>query len=193
MASWVSIGNAALNKVGSQPITSLTEASKRARLVNSRIKDVLRIVLESHFWNCAKKDVVLSPLVSTPVFKWGYSFQLPVDFLRVKEIHGERPYAIQGQLLLSNDQVINLTYIQNITDPSVLDAQVAEAVALYLAKDICVNLTADQAMRDDLDKQYGLLVNKAKAIDSQDNYPEALQVDTLTDARFGYSGYTRKE
>lgn len=188
MASWVGIANAALSKIGSQPITALTQANTRARLCNERLPEVFKIVLESHFWACAKKQITLSPLADPPVFGWSAAFQLPVDYLRIKSLEDSPPYEIVGKRILSNEATLELTYIYAISDPTQVDTQLSEAVALYLAKDICVRLTEDQGKRDDLDRQYQQMVKRAKTVDSQGSYDQQLDVDSAIESRFSGGG-----
>lgn len=54
------IANGALIRLGSKPITSLTEETGRAKLCNQWINKVRRQALRAHPWNCALKRTVLS-------------------------------------------------------------------------------------------------------------------------------------
>ncbi len=62
MASFVEIGSNALRLLGDDPITSLTEDSERARLVNAIYEEVRNEVTRAAMWNCAKDRQVLACL-----------------------------------------------------------------------------------------------------------------------------------
>ena len=60
MASEVDIANSALNLLGASTISTFTDDSKNARLVNQRYEPVRDRVFRSHAWNCLHKKSSIS-------------------------------------------------------------------------------------------------------------------------------------
>ena len=73
MTSQVDIANYALNKIGGSNITSFTEDSKAARIVNQRYTAARDAVFRAHPWNCLIRRAELAQSTTTPTF--GYSYQ----------------------------------------------------------------------------------------------------------------------
>ena len=74
MASQVEICNSALNMLGANNITSLTEDSKNARLLNQRYVPVRYAVFRSHSWNCLIKRVELAQDTDTPSHEYSKQY-----------------------------------------------------------------------------------------------------------------------
>ena len=58
MASVIEICNSALNQLGANAITALTENSKNGRLCNARYNTVRDAVFRSHPWNSLIKELL---------------------------------------------------------------------------------------------------------------------------------------
>lgn len=79
MTSELDIYNLALTRIGHEPVSSLTEASKgadRCRLHYPAMRDA---VLRAHPWNFAIRRAALAQLSFTPAFEFTYAFALPTD------------------------------------------------------------------------------------------------------------------
>jgi hypothetical protein len=70
MASKVEICNSALNMLGANNITDLTEDSKNARLLNQRYEPIRDAVFRTHAWNCLIKRIELA--ADTDTLKYIY-------------------------------------------------------------------------------------------------------------------------
>ena len=75
MASVVGICNIALNNIGDEKISSLSDNNDRARACDLRYEDVRDAVLRAHPWNCATTRVELAQSTDTPV--WGSATSMP--------------------------------------------------------------------------------------------------------------------
>jgi hypothetical protein len=81
MASKVEICNLAIQNLGGNYITSLTEGSEAAIECNLRFDTARRALLNMHPWNFATRRAALNVDTSAPAFNYLYQFTLPSDFL----------------------------------------------------------------------------------------------------------------
>jgi len=191
-SSWVAVANAALIKLGTSTIISFDDGTKQANLAKLRYEEVRDIVLRMHPWNCAMSRVIMSPLVSTPAFEFSNEFQLPSDLLRVIEIQPvETPYKVEGRKLLADATQLDLKYIYRVTDPTQLDVLCTEAIACYLAYDICYALMQDAGLQDVKWSEFEKVLRRAKHADATEDSESTLQADDWDVARFNSSGLLR--
>ena len=127
MPSKVDICNEALNMLGANTITSLTETTKTATLCNRFIDTEIDYLLRLHRWNSAIKEAAgLSNTGVTPTIGWLYEFVLPSDpfclrVLRVENADEEVDFEVRGRNLYSDHSSIDLMYVARITDPNLFD------------------------------------------------------------------------
>jgi len=181
-SSWVSVANGALSRLGARLIASLDESTPEALRCNSRYEACRDIVLRSHPWGCALKRTTLAAQTTPPDFGWQSSFTLPADCIRIWKVlpEGVR-YEKEGTAILADANALQIRYIRQITDPTQLDALLADAISAYLAYDLCPLFKQDAAERDSLLKQYEFQLRKARSVDSQENGPEAIRAEVFID------------
>ena len=151
--SQTSICNRALQILGYQPISSITDGSRGARAMQRAYQSVLISMLRDNFWNFAIKRASLNASATPPLFGPANSYPLPPDFLDMAPpdqtygvafggyISGPpnvNDYQIEGQSIVS-DQVapINIRYVSSAVTESMFDASFAEAFAALLAVETC--------------------------------------------------------
>ena len=84
MPSDTDVANVALRLIGStNPITSLTDGSDNAKVVNAIYTEVRDDLLRSHLWNFATKRVKLSRLSTDPTFEFDFAYALPTDWAQI--------------------------------------------------------------------------------------------------------------
>ena len=83
MASNVEIANRALQMLGAERITSLTEDSVNARAVNAAFEPVKLAELRKHTWSFAVTRAQLAASATAPLFTKTTSYPLPSDFIRL--------------------------------------------------------------------------------------------------------------
>jgi hypothetical protein len=185
MASWVSISNIALTNLGVKRITSLTEDSAAARVINERYEDVRDAVLRAHPWNCATMQATCNALTTpVPVYTYTTFFQLPSDFLRLVDVEDYgQAYQIQGRRIASNNGTMRITYIQRVDDPNQLDALFVQAMGHRLAWEISESLTKDKNLKVEQWQQYMIVLAEARSIDSQEVGNRELVAEDFTLSR----------
>ena len=187
MASTVEICNIALSNLGDQLITSLTEANARARACNLRFNDTRDAVLRSHPWNCAMSRATLA-VSGTP--DWGYSnsFALPTDCLRVLDVEDpDTEWKIEGRNIVSDGSTIKIRYIAQVTDTTLFDSTLVQAIALKLAWEIAETLTGNIDLKREMWQKYQFAISEARSNDAMEGTPEKIEADEWLLARRGYS------
>lgn len=184
------IANSALSKLGAEPITSLADTSRRAKLVNQQFNPIRKKLLRSHPWNFAIKRSILTADASTPAFEYSTNFILPSDFLRaVREEEKDVDWKIEGQFLVSNDTDFNLVYIADITDPTEFEPTFDELFALNLAYELAYPLVQSLSLKEDLRRELnGFDLKDARSYDAQEGTPEELETNAWLNSRQGFGG-----
>ena len=186
----------ALGRLGAKRLNDLDTDSSieaiHARLQYEQTRDAL---LRSHWWRFASARAELSQDTSSPAFEWDYQFQLPSDFLRMKHLHEDNfspeqittaSYALEGNLLLTNNDEANIRYIKQVTDVTEFDPLFIEALVLQLAVKLVMPLTQDANLRHELNLELEPVMAKIRTIDRQEtNTVRRDDRHTWADARAG--------
>jgi len=182
--SVVDICNNALVRIGSKTITSLSDGDKvstACNLVYSQTRDML---LRQHLWNFSLVRVSLASETPGPSFGFAYSYPLPSEFIRVKEIENNNTiYKIEGGKLLTDDATINLVYVARVEDVSKYDALFTEALILSLASRLSFILIGSNSRDEALKEELKRVLFAAKMVDGQDDTPDSLNPSTFLDAK----------
>lgn len=187
-ASVVSIVNAALIHLGEEPITSLEDDLKAARLANSLFTRVRDIVLEDHTWSDARGLASLALLTSTPTWGWANQFQLPTDFLRlVRTDCPEDNWQIHGRKLLTDASAVNIEYVKRITDPNDMSTMLKEAISARLAAELSLPITRDGARQTAMWQLYERKMDLARHVRSAQRSDDVFVNDTWDTGRIGDS------
>lgn len=186
--SEVSICNSALVKVGAERIIALSDQNERARLCNEQYAKHRDELLRSHPWNFALVRVALSPDGTTPVFDWDNRFALPSDCLRVlKTDLGDdegAAWKVEGRFIVANTDVLNIQYIQKVTDVSKFDPVFSEVLACKIAADISFSLVQNAALKDLLVKEYERKFSLARSFDAQEGQGDRVYADGWLNSRY---------
>jgi hypothetical protein len=185
MSSAVNICNSALIKLGQERINSLDDDNKRARLCKEQYYKVLRRVLRSHPWNFAIKRATLTE--SGDSVTWGEEklYALPSDCVRVYGVEGKYfKYKIEGRYIVTSDGAPNIKYISDDVDEYLYDASFAEAVASWLAADLCYALTQSASLKEGLLREGEFWVSQARSVGAQEQTVDSLQFDDWDDSRW---------
>ena len=178
MATETDVCNMALGRIGALRIDNFdTDTSVQAvqcRLHYDQIRDAL---LRSHWWRFASARAELEENAETPAFEWDHQFDLPDDFIRVKAIFDDNnspgqdtyySYALEGNLLLTNESSVDLRYIKQVTDPDDFDPLFIEVLVLQLAIRLTMPLTQDQGLYKNLQDELVGLMARVRTIDKQE-------------------------
>jgi len=158
MVSKTNICNISLRRLGCEPISSLSDNNKRAKVYNDLYDITRRDVLEAFPWPFAKGRVKLTAVV-TPAVPFGFSneFTLPNDYIiAIKEFKGVE-YLREGNFLLSDATELSLIYTKNIIDEDLFTPLFTKVFYLTLA------IEASYAMTNDIKLiKYNSLLNSKR-------------------------------
>lgn len=188
MASFVEITSNALRLLGDDPITSLSDDSERARLVNALYEEVRDEVTRAAMWNCAKDRQILASLATTPAFGWSFYHQLPSDCLRVVDVLSgdiRVEHELEGRKLMTDESTVNLIFLKKITDPNDMDSLFIGAYTAKLAAELAEPVTGSRSLAEQMWQLYERKVREARTIDSQEGTVSNLDIQQLVDARSG--------
>ncbi len=187
MASEVQICNRALQKLGSEPITSLADDTKAARECSRAYADTRDAELRDHNWNFAITRAQLPALSADPLWGFGKQFQLPADCLRVIELNALNDpddWTVEGRQLLANAAApLDVRYVKRETDTGVFDPLFVEVLAARLAFELAEALTQSNTKKAQAFDVYREALRKARRADAVEGTPDALEESTWLEAR----------
>lgn len=187
MASVVDICSAALVSLGAQPISSLSDSTDRARACASLWPIVRDDVLRDHPWNCAIKRTQLAALSDAPAYDYAYQFVLPADFLRVVSVGAdgyEEDHKIEGGKILADSSPLKLRYVYRNEAAETYDSQLTQAMVLAMSARLAYAITQSSGMESQRADMYARHMQRARAIDGQDDPPQTLGDSPLIASRF---------
>ena len=189
MATDVSICNSALIKLGEEPIISLTDSGKAAKLCSNRFEYCKDYVLGLHPWKAVRARAVLAPSVTTPLFGYTKKCPLPTDILRVHFVTDssgrvvEDGWTVEGDFLLANQSAVYLLYLRKLDDLSDIPEYLAELISLYLAIDIGFSLSQNVQLREQMRDMYERALRRARGQDTMNGPQQQLTADEWVNSR----------
>lgn len=194
--SVVGIVNSALAKVHEDPISSLDEDRRAARLATTQYPVHRDKLLRLYNWRFAMDRAVLAPDLSKPSFGFENRFLLPVDCLRVVGVYDENddynqvnytsgsiPFKIEGRYLLADGDTIKIYYVKQVTDPTKFDSLFAEALAWSLAIDFALSLANSPSRADQARGEFRETIRQARLASAIENSPEIIAGGSWLDSR----------
>jgi hypothetical protein len=198
VASQTEIANRALTKLGATRITSITENSKGARVMNAIYDTVRQAELRKRNWSFALARTSLPKLGAAP--DWGYAnqYQLPTDYLRLTQVNDiyvvpslaayvnqdNSPYAIEGRAILTDfGAPLKIRYVRDITDTGLFDALFVEAFASKLAYEACEEITNSNTKREAAANDYKACIRDAGMTNAIERPPQSIPDDSWTMGR----------
>lgn len=136
-ATATDVANEALGILGVKAITDISDTGTVPEACRRMFPVTKRSLFRSHPWNCLLSRAETSPEAAAP--KWGfeYAHKLPNGCLRLWRINGFRlpynKYRVERGLILANQNRLEVLFVKDTTDYSILDANLYEALAYKLA------------------------------------------------------------
>lgn len=187
MPSVIDVCNKALDKLGQPPIVSLTDGTKAANLCDRNWGMIRDEVLRSHPWNFAMKRISLAPSSAAP--SWGFTkaFPIPSDCLRLIEVKdGDNfDYQIENDEILTDESILYIRYIYQVTDPNKYDSLFVNVAASRLALELCESLTQSNSKKQLLIGELrDLYIPLARRVDGQENPAASLSEQDWISSRY---------
>lgn len=89
----------------------------------------------------------------SPAFGYSYLYSLPTDCLRVLDINEtahSSEWRIEGAFILADSDSLEVRYIYNVTDYTTMDVMFYQALAHYLAYNLCDHISASDQKKNEL-------------------------------------------
>lgn len=119
-----------------------------------------------------------------PIFEWDNYFLLPSDYLRANRLEfKEDEYAIEGSVLLTNEDEVNLVYIAQITDVTKFEKNFDELLALMLAYELSYPLVQSNSLKATLQAELNAKLRDVRSFDAQEGNFEELESDLWLNVR----------
>ncbi len=192
--SETSICNMALAKLGANKTLTNVETDSSFEAVQCKLhyEPTRDSLLRSYWWRFASAR---AELVATtdPDFEWSNAFTLPTDFLAMKSIYENRfsdenfrSYALEGKILLTNEDEMFIRYVKKVTDVATFDSLFVEVFVLQLSLKLTSLAGATPKIRESLKDDLKLLMPAVRALDGQEtNTVGRVESVTWNDARYG--------
>ena len=205
------IANRALQLLGYQAITSLTDGSRGAKAMNRAYGPVLESELRKNYWNFAIARAQLAASATAPPFGRSYYYPLPPDFLDLAppdQIYGITgggtvagnqvlsgapiisgspmvDWAIRGNMIATNQNPpLNLRYVSSNVTESQFDPCFAEAFSAALAVNTCEELTQSTSKLVAAAKAYDDAIELAMKRNAFEGRPIQPPTDSFIMSRF---------
>jgi hypothetical protein len=174
----ISIINRALQILGNQSISSLTENSRGAKAMLRAYDSIFLAELEAHTWNFAIKRAELAADATPPIFGKARYFPLPADYLYLAPEEttlgnpSRRDYQIEGHSIVSDlDSPLPIRYVSLDVQESDFSPTFAEAFASALAMACCEEITNSNAKMQGIAAVYDMAIKRARRKNDFQNAP----------------------
>ena len=200
--SEVSICNQALSLVGSlsnngnivEPLTSLDDNTKEAKLCKLNYEPVRDAVLSEHDWSFATRWEDLPASADPSPGEYPNEFPLPSDVLTVLfvglDYRHQENWQVENNAIRTDAQTCRCQVIYRVTDTSKFSALFTQALVARLAGELAIPITNSRTLMENLFQMYGEKVKLASSRDSQQGRSRRLRSKWLVGARYrdGYRG-----
>lgn len=105
------------------------------------------------------------------LFGWGYMFDLPSSpyCLRVLQVNESKSkYRLEKRKILTNSATVQLEFVGRVTDPTEFDSMLYDLIAIKLASDLAIPITASTTKAGALLKSYDYFLGDAKRTDANE-------------------------
>lgn len=186
--SVVEIANRALEAIGADPITSLDDESKPARLCRRLYPQLRDEIIRNHPWNCAAARDALPALATAPAWGFAFAYELPVDCIRVWRVQGatvDTDWRVEGRTIATNlPAPLRIEYGRRVEDPAQLDALLVSVIVARLAMELAMPVSDSQSMRQQMEREYRRLLREARGVDAQEGAAPRIEADEFLASRF---------
>lgn len=188
--SVIEICNNALQDLGEDPVMSLVDDCKAARLCNQRWAATRDAVLRAHPWNCCMAQAELAAGAETPLWRWERQYSLPPDCLRVLQVVGMdgtevKDWEIQGSVILCNDEApLFISYVCREIDPKKYDALLSETLSARLAAALAYPLSGSTSLANAFWTAYQEKLSEARGVDAREGVSEPIRMTEWLSAKY---------
>ena len=147
------------------------------------------LVLEARDWTFAAARASITPLTDPPPFGYSAQFQLPSDFLVVRQLSDDpihmRPidYVKEQKLILCDVDILYIKYTARITDTNKFSPACTHAIAHKLAAAIANPLTSSSTLKKEMEAMGQAYIDDGGATDGTQSKPGRTYATKVVGAR----------
>lgn len=183
--SEVSVSNLALVKLGQETISSLSQDTKQARVVNAVFEMCRNEVLEAHDWYFARKTVELASIDEEDTLNiWQYVYELPADWIKmIKGEDDKQEFEIRDGYLMADDEPLKIVYTFENTNPQQWSYSFAQCLSWRVAAETAYAFTQSNTVAETMMKGYLMSLQSARYNAAHNRTPVGPVIDSFLDVR----------
>lgn len=180
-----------LNQVKILDIDDNTPIAKSCKLNYEQMRDE---ILESYFWDFAKKKQSLAALSTAPEFGWSQRYQIPADSLTVMSTNIDGKFngcpidfeVVGNEIHTNKGAPLPLTYISRVTTVPSFSALFVRALSAKLAWSLAKRITGSDQTAQLMQNTYIAAMEEAEQHDGFQGISETVTPQAISsiDARF---------
>lgn len=178
MATKLGLYKSALRLIGPHELATVTDDRPERYHLDDAYDESVAHVLQQGLWNHAIRSATLTESGS-PISGWQYAFSQPSDYVRTVGIsyeptfmQGFEEYQYQAGKWYANWDTLYLSYVSNDAtyglDLTKWPQSFTDAVAAYLAFQVCIPISGERSNRNDLYNLFKQRLSRAKTLDAVD-------------------------
>lgn len=180
MSTEIECVNMALVRVGADVITSLDQPVPRAAICKVFVAPGRRAFLESAYWGFARAVSTLAAVSGQPVDPdYSLRYPLPPNFLKLWALAGDNadyPVRRDGAYLLTDaGSPISVIYTRDVPEIGRWPEKAATAYAWALAASICMKISGNRQLTNEIADEARALLNDARHSESMQDPPTGLE------------------
>lgn len=123
-----------------------------------------------------------------PAWGFQYAYALPSDWVRVAQTEDkDQGFKVIGNLILSDVSELNIEYIYQLEDVSLMDQLLVSSIASLLAARIALPITGSQDLKLKMEGLHQQRISEARFADSREQQGEDLSAYSWVNDRIGGS------
>ena len=187
MASEVTICNQAISRLGGNLIISIDDTSTEAKLCKANYAELRDAVIQDRQWTFATERFLLPRVAPLPEDtdpnQFTHRYLIPPTVLTVIRASSEKddrrpnpdPFRVEGEYITSDAAKMYVKAIVQVVDPNKFHPMFRQALAVRLAAEICVALTASTKVQQALFGEYQALLLNAETVDGMQGTTERIR------------------
>ena len=183
----IKIANAALLRIGEEPINAFSEEGRPALLANNTYELYRDGLLRAVPWRFAIRRDSLAANADGPEWEFSYAYTLPSDpyCLRVLTIENlsDLDWRLEGRTIVTDaGSPLHIKFIAKVTDSAQFDALFVETLVAKLQWKWAEALEKDAQLRADLAKEYLAMRLEAEGVNGSEGKNEPLPSGSWVEA-----------
>jgi len=153
-ANWLTISNRALLLCGKTQISSFTDGSNEASVMQDLLPVAADYCFGQYNFDCNRKQAQLAVSGEIPKFGFDYFYVFPIDFCHLDEVTTEEngAWKLYRDGIYTDSPTLYITYFAYPSEPDDMNVAMRDLMVKYLAYISCMTLTHDSQLQASLQK-----------------------------------------